>query len=69
MGEQIDRIDWRAKQRRMVVSYIGREPDHVVADELVAGRLAEDAGLVLVPMPPGVVRWALPTLATTPGSS
>jgi len=29
-----------------------------VATQLVAAMLAEDAGLVQVPTPPGLVRWA-----------
>ena len=57
MGEQIDHIVWYERRHRMVVTYGDGEPDRIVADELVAARLAQDAGLVLVPTPPGTVRW------------
>jgi len=53
----IDHIVWHELHERMDVTYIGREPDHVVADKVIAASLAQDAGLVLVPTPPGMVRW------------
>lgn len=57
MGEQIYQIVWNEKHMHMEVAYLEGEPDHVVADHLVATRLAEDAGLVLVTAPPGLVQW------------
>lgn len=60
MGERIERIDWNARCRSMVVSYSGRAPVQVVADELVAERLADDAGLVLVTTAPDSLRWVHP---------
>jgi len=57
MGEQIDQILWQEQHQRMEVAYLEREPHRVVADRLVATMLARDAGLVLVPGPPGTVRW------------
>lgn len=56
MGERIEGIVWQ-ENHRMEVVYVGRKPDRVVANEIVAKRLAEDAGLVLVSTAPGVVRW------------
>jgi len=53
----IDHIVWYELHERMDVMYIGREPDHVVAGKVIAARLAQGAGLVLVPTPPGMVRW------------
>lgn len=63
MGEPIERIDWNAGRRSMVVSYSGRAPVEVLADELVAERLADDAGLVLVPAAPDSLRWVHPASA------
>lgn len=57
MREQIDRIVWNEKQMHMRVAYVEREPLDLVADQLVATKLAEDAGLVLVTAPPGTVQW------------
>jgi len=57
MSEQIDRIVWFEKRQRMEVIYAGRGPDHVVANVSVAEVLAQDAGLVLVSAPPGIVQW------------
>ena len=58
MSEQIDRILWLENDDHLVVAYSGREPDRIVSDRLVATRLAEDAGLVPVPAPPGTACWA-----------
>lgn len=57
MGEQIDHIVWHEGQQRLEVGYVDRESDLIVADRLVATKLAEDAGLFLVPAPPGMVVW------------
>jgi hypothetical protein len=57
MGEQIDHIVWYENRHQMEVMYVEREPHRIVANQLVAKTLAEDAGLVLVPTPPGLVRW------------
>lgn len=63
MREVIERIEWNAPHLSMVVSYSGKEPVHVLSDELVAERLADEAGLVLVPAGPGSLRWVHPAVA------
>ena len=57
MADQINRIVWQETHHRMEVAYAVREPNLVLADRLVAKTLAEDAGLVLVPSPPGLLCW------------
>jgi len=54
---EIDTLVWYEKRHRMVVTYGDGRPDRIVATERVAAMLADDAGLVLVPSPPGMVRW------------
>jgi len=58
MGAQVDHIVWHEAHGHIEVVYVGRQPDRIVATQLVAAMLAEDAGLVQVPTPPGLVRWA-----------
>jgi hypothetical protein len=41
----------------MVVTYRDGDPDRIPATERSAAVLSEQAGLVLVPTLPGVVRW------------
>ena len=54
---EIDHIVWNEKDLRIDVMYVKGKPDLIVATESVAAMLAEDAGLVLVDSPPGLVRW------------
>ena len=56
--QQIDQVFWYEKRDCMVVTYRDGEADRLPATEPAAARLAEDAGLVLVPTRPGIVRWA-----------
>ena len=57
LADEIDQVVWYEKHQRMVATYGDGKPDRIEANELVAMRLAKDAGLVLVPSRPGVVRW------------
>ena len=59
-AEQIDQVFWFEKRRHMVVTYGDGRPDSTGAPESVAAVVAEEAGLVLVPTLPGVVRWVRP---------
>ena len=56
--QQIDQVFWYQRRDCMVVTYRDGEADRLAATESVAASLAVDAGLVLVPTRPGVVRWA-----------
>jgi len=58
MTKQIDNITWHEKHQRVEVTYADGTPFLIVADRLVAITLAQEAGLVPVPAPPGIVRWA-----------
>jgi len=60
MGEQIDRIVWHEHHQLMEVVYSERKSDRIFANELVAERLASDAGLVLVPARLGIISWVRP---------
>lgn len=57
MYREIDRIVWDETHGHMDVTYAGGETVLVVANRAVAVSLAEDAGLVSAPAPPGMVRW------------
>jgi hypothetical protein len=53
----IDQVFWYKRRNCMVVTYRDGDPDRIVATERSAAVLSEQAGLVLVPTLPGVVRW------------
>ena len=59
-AQQIDQVFWFEKRRKMVVTYGDGRPDNTVVAESVAAVVAAEAGLVLVPTLPGVVRWVRP---------
>lgn len=54
---QVDQVFWYHKRRCMVVTYHDGDPDRIVTTERYAAAFSEKAGLVLVPTPPGVLRW------------
>jgi len=54
---EIEHLVWYEKRRRMVVTSGDGRHDRLPATERVAALIAEAAGLVLVPSPPGLVRW------------
>ena len=56
--QQIDQIFWYQRRDCMVVTYRDGEADRLAGTESAAARLAGDAGLLLVPTRPGIVRWA-----------
>jgi len=56
--QQIDQVFWYQKRDIMVVTYRDGAADRSAATEPVAESLAGDAGLILVPTRPGIVRWA-----------
>jgi hypothetical protein len=53
----IDQVFWYKRRNCMVVTYRDGDPDRIPATERSAAVLSEQAGLVLVPTLPGVVRW------------
>ena len=57
MGRNIATIVWDAELERMEVAYSHGHSHRVMANQLVATVLAEDAGLTQIPAPPGVVHW------------
>jgi hypothetical protein len=58
MVRQIDQVFWYHKRQCMVVTYRDGDPDRVLTTtEKSAEVLSAEAGLVLVPSLPGVVRW------------
>jgi hypothetical protein len=57
MVRQIDQVFWYERRTCMVVTYRDGDPDRVITTEESAAALSEQAGLVLVPTRPGVVRW------------
>jgi len=59
MGQQIAiaQIVWDEQLEHMEVAYSHGDSHRVVANQLVATVLAQDAGLTKVPAPPGLVQW------------
>jgi hypothetical protein len=53
----IDQVFWYKRRNCMVVTYRDGDPDRIVTTERSAEVLSKEAGLVLVPTLPGVVRW------------
>lgn len=64
MAEHIVSVVWDEERARIEISYDDREPDRIMANEIVAVSLANDAGLVVAPSPQGVVRWIRKSRAT-----
>jgi len=57
MVRKIDQVFWYERRKCMVVTYRDGDPDRIATTEQSAAALSEEAGLVLVPTRPGVVRW------------
>jgi len=55
---EITGIVWYEAGEVVDLVYLDGEPDRLVGTRAVVAELARSVGLVIVPAPPGTIRWA-----------